>query len=92
MQLNEVKITEAQFNHLESIRYDLPQKYLYASKILNPRYKITKETTFVTYKDKWNYYLVFECEVEPSKKLNISIVKENDDEFHGRLDSGDEQS
>ena len=64
MQLNEVKITEAQFNHLESIRYDLPQKYLYAQKILDPRYKITPETTFVAYKDKWHYYLVFECEVE----------------------------
>ncbi len=86
MQLNEVKITEAQFNHLESIRFDLPQKFLYASKILNPRYKITPETTFVTYKDNLHYYLVFECEVEPSKKLNIGIAKENDNEFHGRPD------
>lgn len=66
--LNEVKITEEQFNYLENIRYDLPKKFKYISKFLHPRYKITEETTFITYKDKWHYYLVFESDVDETVK------------------------
>jgi len=77
--LHEIKITEEQYNHIESIRYDLPQKFRYVSKILSPKYKITEETTFITYKDPWHFYLVFECDInEPAKTDETEKKKEND--------------
>lgn len=80
--LNEVKITEEQFNHLESIRYDLPQKFLYVKKILNPKYQITEDTVFVTYKDTRHFYLVFESEiVEADKKYSLSSISEKSKEI-----------
>lgn len=61
--MNEMKITREQYEHLESIRYDLPQRSLYIKdKIIRDQYEITDETTFFTYKDKWHYYLCFDAE------------------------------
>ena len=79
--LNEVKITQEQFNRLESIRYDLPQKFLYIKRFLHPKYLITEDTVFVTYKDSVHFYLVFESEiVETKKEFSVSLIDEKEKE------------
>lgn len=73
--MNEVKITREQFDHLESIRYDLPQRTLYiVEKIIRGKYAVTEETTYFTYKDKWHYYLVFEADEIPSNKVKFKTI------------------
>ena len=72
--LNEVRITSEQFNHINRIRFDFPQKFLYINNLFGSKYFLTEETVFVTYQDTRNYYLVFEAEEKPSTKIRPSSI------------------
>ena len=78
--MEEIKITKEQFNKVNRLQYDLCNKYDYISKeIICDKYEITPETTFFTYKDTKNYYLVFNGVKRQSTKIQPSSILDSAD-------------
>ena len=71
--MQEVIITQEQYDRINELQYDIKTKYDYIMKSVIPnRFVITEDTVFFTYKDVRNYYLCFDGEEIPNHKIKQS--------------------
>lgn len=86
-EMKEVKITKAQYDYIESLRYNRNKKAKYIiEEVLCNSKNLNEDTTFFVYKDSMYYYLVYESEIslEEIKKEKIFDVDKMIKEFEER--------
>lgn len=83
MLMCEVKISKEQFEYLNSVWYVETKKHRYIKEILGDKYEYPEDTTFITYKDSSNYYLVFEGAKKTSQKFKPSLILNTKEDNRG---------
>ena len=82
--MEEIKLTKEQFDKVNKLQYEFAKKYNYIStEIICGKYEISPDTTFFTYKDSRNYYLVFEGREILSSKIKPSSILDTNKQIKG---------